>query len=207
MAPREERLATYPSVHGCYVRLVQVNPQGLGMPMAVTEPTEDGVPLPLNLTPTPCRPTSLSGVRDHSVQIQQVARLERLFRPFERGLELPPDEISDFPVNAVSHAALERLFGFIPVDIHAQRNGLFHLQTGPRRTDIFQDRRSLPLAARTFLPANLYHVRAQHTNFRSPLAHTSHIGGCDRGLYTVAAAFGLERVLFSISWPHDIIED
>src|ERR1039457_2115222 len=136
-----------------------------------------------------------------------MARLERLFRPFERGLELHPDEIPDFPVDAIPHAALERLFRFVPVDDHPQRNGLFHLQTGPRRTDILQNRRGLPLAARTFLPANLYHVRAQHTNFRSPLAHTSHIGGRDCGLYTLAAAFGLERVLFSISWPHDIIED
>src|ERR1022692_3562488 len=153
------------------------------------------------------RPTSLSRVRDQGVQIQQVARLERLFRPFERGLELHADEIPDFPVHAIPHAALERLFGFIPVDVHAQRNGLFHLQTGPGRTDILQNRSSFPLAARTFFPANLYHVRAQHTNFRSPLAHTSHIGGDDPGLYTVATAFGLERVLFSISWPHDIIED
>src|ERR1019366_8501866 len=134
-------------------------------------------------------------------------RLERLIRPFELGLELHPHEIPDFPVDAIPHAALERLFGFIPVDVHAQRNGLFHLQTGARGTDILQDRRSLPLAARTFFPANLYHVRAQHTNFRSPFAHTSHIGGRDRGLYTSASAFGLERVLFSISWPHDIIQD
>src|ERR1035441_6004597 len=139
--------------------------------------------------------------------MQQVTGLERLLRPFERGFELHADEIADFPVDAIPHAALELLFGFIPVDVHAQRYGLFHLQTGARRTDILQDRRSLPLAARTFFPANLYHVRAQHTNFRSPLAHTSHIGGRDCGLYTLAAAFGLERVLFSISWPHDIIED
>ena len=153
------------------------------------------------------RPTSLSGVRHHGVQIQQVPRPERLFRPFERGLELHPHEIPDFPVDAVPHAALERLFGFIPVDVHAQRNGLFHLQTCPRRADILQDCCSLALASRAFFPANLYHVRAQHTNFRSPLAHTSHIGGRDRGLYTPASAFGLERVLFSISCPRDIIED
>src|ERR1035441_3839062 len=83
-------------------------------------------------------------------------RLERLFRPFERGLELHPDEIPDFPIDAIPHASLERLFGFIPVDVHTQRNGLFHLQTGPRRTEVFQDRRSFPLAARTFFTANRY---------------------------------------------------
>src|ERR1035437_10197135 len=113
-------------------------------------------------------PLSLLRVRDQVLQIQQVLRFEGLFRPFERGVELHPDKIPDFPVDAIPYVALERLFGFIPADFHTQRNGLFHLQAGPRSANVLQDGCGPLLAARTVFPANLYHVRAHHTNFQSP---------------------------------------
>ena len=52
---------------------------------------------------------------------------EGLFRPFERGVEFHSDEVPDFPINAITHIALELQWGLIPVNLHTQGNGLFHL--------------------------------------------------------------------------------
>src|SRR5450759_1449975 len=184
-----------------------VTPQGLEGPTTVTKPTRNrstspsldasavrGVPtgdgalenaasvVPAAGPGGPARtrgaaPRSLLRVRNQGLQIQQVLRFEGLFRPFERGVELHSDKIPDFPVDAIPYVALERLFGFIPADFHTYRNGLFHLQTSPRSANVLQDCRGPLLTAQTVFPSNLYHVRAHHTNFRSPLVHTCLIGG------------------------------
>jgi rare lipoprotein A len=109
---------------------------------------------------------------------------ERLFRPFERGVELHPDKIPDLPVDTITYIAPELLPRLIPMNFHAKRNGLFHLQARSRGGNVLQDRRRPLRASRTALPLDINHVRTQHPNFRSPLVHTCLIGRGDRRLYS-----------------------